>query len=111
MLLQEICIQPKKKLFSGTRRMSERDLSRMGVDSKPPLPMHGKQQLPNSKSVPAALHHVGNGAPSVSNPGNVNSASNKSRSINNLAGGDQSFYQNLSVYRNQNQSQPSLAER
>lgn len=93
--------------------MSERDLSRMGVDSKPPLPIHGQQQLPNSKSVPAALHHVGNGAPSISNAAaaNVNAASNKSRSINNLAGGDQSFYQNLSVYRNQNQSQPNLGER
>lgn len=94
----------------GTRRMSDRDLSRMGVDSKPPLPMHGQQQLPNSKSVPAALHHVG--ASSVSsNAGNVNAVANKSRSINNLAGGENNFYQNLSVYRNQNQSQPSLAER
>lgn len=86
--------------------------------------MHGQQQLPNSKSVPAALHHVGNAAhqsttnlngagagPSTAAGANVNAAASKSRSINNLAGGDQSFYQNLSVYRNQNQSQPNLGER
>lgn len=103
--------------------MSERDISRLGVDSKPPLPTHGQHQLPNSKSVPAALHHVGNAGPSTSNlhalstgsstsgAGNINAAANKSRSINNLAAGDQSFYQNLSVYRNQNQSQPNLGER
>lgn len=84
--------------------MSERDITRIGVDSKPPLPMHGQQQLPNSKSVPA-LHHVG--APGASN-GTMGNAGNKSRSINNLTG-DQSFYQNLSVYRNQ--SQPNLGDR
>ncbi|XP_055526189.1 afadin isoform X2 [Wyeomyia smithii] len=42
------------------------------------------------------------------------SSSNKSRSIHNLAGGssqDQGFYQNLSVYRAQNQSHPNLGER
>lgn len=45
--------------------MSEKDIPRMGggtmnaTDTKPPLPIHGQQQLPNSKSVPA-LHHVGN---------------------------------------------------
>lgn len=45
--------------------MSEKDIPRMVsgtsgmTDSKPPLPIHGQQQLPNSKSVPA-LHHVGN---------------------------------------------------
>lgn len=37
---------------------------------------------------------------------------NKSRSIHNLTGNtDQSFYQNLSVYRAQNQSQPNLGDR
>lgn len=110
----------------GNRRMSERDMSRLGVDAKPPLPMHGQQMLPNSKSVPAALHHVGNGGggggggsigggsigSGVMGGGSVgstmNSAANKSRSINNLTG-DQSFYQNLSVYRNQ--SQPNLGDR
>lgn len=97
----------------GNRRMSERDISRIGVDSKPPLPTHGQQQLPNSKSVPA-LHHVGGGSGgaggsnNVSNAGSMNNAGNKSRSINNLTG-DQSFYQNLSVYRNQ--SQPNLGDR
>ncbi|XP_053682861.1 afadin isoform X3 [Sabethes cyaneus] len=42
------------------------------------------------------------------------SSANKSRSIHNLAGGssqDQGFYQNLSVYRAQNQSHPNLGER
>lgn len=39
--------------------MSERDVSRIGMDGKPPLPTHVQQQLPNSKSVPA-LHNVGN---------------------------------------------------
>lgn len=38
--------------------MSERDINRLGTESKIPLSAHG-QQLPNSKSVPA-LHHVGN---------------------------------------------------
>lgn len=90
-----------------------------GDPSRPPLP--------NSKSVPA-LHHGGN---TISN----HHSSNKSRSINNLisntssssshtpnsslimshnsnaAAADQGFYQNLSVYRAQNQSQPNLGER
>ncbi|XP_058812581.1 afadin isoform X2 [Topomyia yanbarensis] len=41
-------------------------------------------------------------------------SASKSRSIHNLAGGssqDQGFYQNLSVYRAQNQSHPNLGER
>lgn len=43
---------------------------------------------------------------------NIGIANNKSRSIHNLTGStDQSFYQNLSVYRAQNQSQPNLGER
>lgn len=44
----------------------------------------------------------------------IGSTANKSRSIHNLAGGtsqDQGFYQNLSVYRAQNQSHPNLGER
>lgn len=37
---------------------------------------------------------------------------NKSRSVHNLANNtDQGFYQNLSVYRAQNQSQPNLGEK
>lgn len=122
--------------------MSERDISRLGVDGKPPLPMHGHAPLlPNSKSVPAALQHVGsssnNNGPSAVTAAaaavaaaavaanNSAVAAGKSRSIGNLmaanatvggggggatAGGmgDQSFYQNLSVYRNQ--SQPNLGE-
>jgi len=39
--------------------MSERDISRIGVDTKPPVQQAPGQQLLNSKSVPA-LHHVGN---------------------------------------------------
>ncbi|GAB0100153.1 afadin [Sergentomyia squamirostris] len=88
----------------GTRKMSERDVSRVGADTtKPPLPSPGGQQLLNSKSVPA-LHHVGN----------IGMAGNKSRSIHNLATGqinDQGFYQNLSIYRGQNISQPNLGDR
>ncbi|KAJ6640050.1 Afadin, partial [Pseudolycoriella hygida] len=84
----------------SNRRVSERDMSRIGADMKPPLPMHA-HQLPNSKSTPA-LHHVGN----------QNMVSNKSRSIHNLTGNvDHSFYQNLSACRAQNQSQPNLGER
>uniref|UniRef100_A0A182MPI8 Afadin n=1 Tax=Anopheles culicifacies TaxID=139723 RepID=A0A182MPI8_9DIPT len=104
------------------RRMSERDMTRVGTSSgdisKPPVPSTAAgQQLLNSKSVPA-LHHVGN----------IGASANKSRSIHNLAGGgvgggsagtigtsgtsqDQGFYQNLSVYRAQNQSHPNLGER
>jgi hypothetical protein len=37
--------------------MSERDMSRIGNENKPPIPQAAP--LPNSKSVPA-LHHVGN---------------------------------------------------
>ncbi|XP_055378008.1 afadin isoform X4 [Condylostylus longicornis] len=95
--------QPSPVIQRGNRRMSERDINRVG-DGKMPL---GQQQmnqlLPNSKSVPA-LHHVGGGAM-------VNS---KSRSIHNLVNNnnsEQGFYQNLSVYRAQNQSQPLLTDR
>lgn len=94
--------------------MSERDISRIGIDTKPPLPSpsaSSQQLMNNSKSVPA-LHHVGN----------IAMSGNKSRSIHNLIGGgggsvnnginnDQGFYQNLSIYRAQNQSQPNLGER
>lgn len=47
-----------KSNFPDNRRMSERDMNRVGADGKMPLSAHG-QLLPNSKSVPA-LHHVGN---------------------------------------------------
>uniref|UniRef100_A0AAG5CQ04 Afadin n=1 Tax=Anopheles atroparvus TaxID=41427 RepID=A0AAG5CQ04_ANOAO len=115
--------QPSPVIQRGGRRMSERDMTRVGTSSsgdisKPPVPSPSTgQQLLNSKSVPA-LHHVGN----------IGSSANKSRSIHNLAGGggiggsggmvgtsvnnqDQGFYQNLSVYRAQNQSHPNLGER
>ncbi|XP_053670989.1 afadin [Anopheles nili] len=114
--------QPSPVIQRGGRRMSERDMTRVGTSSgdisKPPIPSPSAgQQLLNSKSVPA-LHHVGN----------IGSSANKSRSIHNLAGGgvgggsagaigpsmnsqDQGFYQNLSVYRAQNQSHPNLGER
>ncbi|XP_059614248.1 afadin isoform X4 [Phlebotomus argentipes] len=96
--------QPSPVIQRGTRRMSERDVSRVGAETtKPPLPSPGGQQLLNSKSVPA-LHHVGN----------IGMAGNKSRSIHNLAAGqvnDQGFYQNLSIYRGQNISQPNLGDR
>lgn len=81
--------------------MSERDISRIGIDTKPPLPSPGSQLL-NSKSTPA-LHNVGN----------IAMSGNKSRSIHNLVANnnDQGFYQNLSIYRAQNQSQPNLGDR
>lgn len=41
----------------GGRRMSERDMTRIGADQKMPLPNAGPQLL-NSKSVPS-LHHIG----------------------------------------------------
>ncbi|XP_052891294.1 afadin isoform X2 [Anopheles moucheti] len=114
--------QPSPVIQRGGRRMSERDMTRVGTSSgdisKPPVPSTSAgQQLLNSKSVPA-LHHVGS----------IGASANKSRSIHNLAGGgvgggsagaigtagtsqDQGFYQNLSVYRAQNQSHPNLGER
>ncbi|XP_038122622.1 afadin isoform X5 [Culex quinquefasciatus] len=104
--------QPSPVIQRGGRRMSERDMTRVGTSNdptKPPVPSTSGQQLLNSKSVPA-LHHVGGGG----SVGNIGSSVNKSRSIHNLAGGnvqDQGFYQNLSVYRAQNQSHPNLGER
>lgn len=41
--------------LSGGRRMSERDMTRIGAESKPST---AGPQLLNSKSVPA-LHHIG----------------------------------------------------
>lgn len=41
--------------FAGGRRMSERDMTRIGNDAKPST---AGPQLLNSKSVPA-LHHIG----------------------------------------------------
>lgn len=114
--------------------MSERDINRFaGADGKLPLSAHG-QPLPNSKSVPA-LHHAGGNMSewwkhcvlvfvernihfflfllfSIGRPIADIANNNKSRSIHNLTGNsDQSFYQNLSVYRAQNQSQPNLGDR
>lgn len=40
---------------TGGRRMSERDMTRVGAESKPPT---AGPQLLNSKSVPT-LHHIG----------------------------------------------------
>ena len=42
--------------FAGGRRMSERDMTRVGAEQKP-SPVPGPQLL-NSKSVPS-LHHIG----------------------------------------------------
>lgn len=42
--------------FIGGRRMSERDMTRIGADTKPSPA--ARPQLLNSKSVPA-LHHIG----------------------------------------------------
>lgn len=41
---------------AGGRRMSERDMTRIGAEAKPIVP---GPQLLNSKSVPT-LHHIGN---------------------------------------------------
>lgn len=86
-------------ILLGNRRTSERDFPRSDETSSNSIP---NQQLLNSKSVPA-LHHVGS----------IGMSGNKSRSIHNLAGNsnDQGFYQNLNVYRAQNQSHPNLGER
>lgn len=51
---------------AGNRRMSERDLTRMGSDGRGglgngPLVPGGSGHLPNSKSVPALHHHTGSG--------------------------------------------------
>lgn len=43
-------------VVTGGRRMSERDMTRIGTDPKGPL--NAGPQLLNSKSVPA-LHHIG----------------------------------------------------
>ena len=42
-------------MLTGGRRMSERDMTKVGAESKPPI---AGSQLNNSKSVPA-LHHIG----------------------------------------------------
>lgn len=47
---------------SGNRRMSERDLTRMGADGKSVGgPLVANNHLANSKSVPALHHHMGSG--------------------------------------------------
>ncbi|XP_011184904.2 afadin isoform X3 [Zeugodacus cucurbitae] len=113
--------QPSPVIARGNRRMSERDLSRMGVtDSKHAGPLIPNNHLSNSKSVPALHHHTGSGTISmnasksrsthslITNP---NTNSNITGGVNSLNNNEQGFYQNLSVYRAQNQSQPILAER
>lgn len=48
--------------YSGNRRMSERDLTRMGADCKNSGgPLIANNHLANSKSVPALHHHMGSG--------------------------------------------------
>lgn len=104
-------------MLLGGRRMSERDMTRIGSDTKPP--MTGLNPLLNSKSVPT-LHHIGNYSYYFfwknRKRSTITSITflgvNKSRSVHNLANNtDQGFYQNLSVYRAQNQSQPNLGEK
>ncbi|XP_037949925.1 afadin isoform X2 [Teleopsis dalmanni] len=106
--------QPSPVIQRGNRRMSERDLTRMGADSKHIGPLiTNTTQLQNSKSVPALHHHSGSGTISVTNSKSrsTHSLVNHTNSNNTLGNNEQGFYQNLSVYRAQNQSQPILAER
>lgn len=98
------------------RKITEFDRSEFSATN------NGKPPLPNSKSVPS-LHHGSSSG--LLNPVTATS-SNKSRSINNLMGStnvnhspnisnnhsiDQSFYQNVSVYRAAQLNQPNLGER
>ncbi|XP_053964572.1 afadin isoform X1 [Anastrepha ludens] len=113
--------QPSPVIARGNRRMSERDLTRMGVqDSKNVGPLITNNHLSNSKSVPALHHHTGSGTISMnasksrsthSLVTNTNTSSSITGGVNSLNNNEQGFYQNLSVYRAQNQSQPILAER
>ncbi|XP_050336591.1 afadin isoform X3 [Bactrocera neohumeralis] len=111
--------QPSPVIARGNRRMSERDLSRMGVaDSKNVGPLIPNNHLSNSKSVPALHHHTGSGTISMNASKSrsthsliTNPNSNFTGGVNSLNNNEQGFYQNLSVYRAQNQSQPILAER
>ncbi|XP_004529226.1 afadin isoform X1 [Ceratitis capitata] len=113
--------QPSPVIARGNRRMSERDLTRMsGTESKTVGPLIPNNNLSNSKSVPALHHHTGSGTISmnvsksrsthslVTNP---NTSSNITGGVNSLNNNEQGFYQNLSVYRAQNQSQPILTQR
>lgn len=100
-------------------------MTRVGAEAKP---SPGPQLLNNnSKSVPT-LHNIGRIDTNFDrlelkfifhNLYFLGNGANKSRSIHNLSGpsnsagninatADQGFYQNLSVYRQQNQSQPNL---
>lgn len=45
-------------MLLGGRRMSERDMTRIGTDMKPPMAGQLLNPLLNSKSVPT-LHHIG----------------------------------------------------
>lgn len=113
-------------LFTGARRMSERDL---------PSRVDSERSIPSSKSVPA-LHHIspgqenGRNTHDVFNPGYSRTSSNnsinnavqngnqpmaqqglRSRSTHNLNQQDSGFYQNLSVYRNKMPSPQHLGDR
>lgn len=123
------------KLYStDNRRMSERDPKAMMAhaqqlpNSKSVPTLHhvgnsGKYNTsPNFKSVNLHKHkrsvsdHNDNDNDILNNLVcvclSIGIVNNKSRSIHNLTGNtDQSFYQNLSVYRAQNQSQPNLGDR
>ncbi|XP_073823950.1 adherens junction formation factor afadin isoform X3 [Musca autumnalis] len=115
--------QPSPVIQRGNRRMSERDLTRMGADGKNVGGPHiANNHLANSKSVPALHHHMGSGTISMANSKSrsthslANPATNLNNTLsnnntNNNNNNEQGFYQNLSVYRNQNQSQPILSER
>ncbi|CRK86935.1 CLUMA_CG000755, isoform C [Clunio marinus] len=92
---------------NGGRRMSERDMTRVGADVKP-SPAPGPQLL-NSKSVPT-LHHIGNASNKSRSVHSLVGPSNSAGNINTASATDQGFYQNLSVYRQQNQSQPNLGD-
>lgn len=120
-------------IFTGPRRMSERDL---------PSRVDAERTIPSSKSVPA-LHHISpnseqprggggphdmfnpgysrtssnnsintNSAPAVPQNGTANNQANlRSRSTHNLHQQDGGFYQNLSVYRNKMPSPQQLGDR
>ncbi|CRK86937.1 CLUMA_CG000755, isoform E [Clunio marinus] len=99
--------QPSPVIQRGGRRMSERDMTRVGADVKP-SPAPGPQLL-NSKSVPT-LHHIGNASNKSRSVHSLVGPSNSAGNINTASATDQGFYQNLSVYRQQNQSQPNLGD-
>ncbi|XP_070491228.1 afadin isoform X2 [Chironomus tepperi] len=98
--------QPSPVIQRGGRRMSERDMTKVGAEAKPPI---AGSQLLNSKSVPA-LHHIGNASNKSKSTQNLTAQSSSSAGNINTSANDQGFYQNLSVYRQQNQSHPNLGD-